>query len=424
MTALPEGELENCSNDSLIYDQPISSNIEHDPGSPQKDPIPGDPSLLKFLQQYDLLDMKELMVSSKLTLAHLQQVEMVDLDALCSDLNLSSSQKIRVKHAVKTLQNKHQSPLQSKLSNEKEEDAPTHIEIKESRNGRLKRRMFAKVEQIFGNDVGNEPEGLSKEKEKEIEQKNDQKKEEEVKRLRTKIVIVGEAAVGKTTLQKAIMGWQFEEGSKATFAVNSLRHKSRFKHNDISMEVDYEIFDTPGLDRFRDIISLYLRGALAVIVVYDVSKPSSFAKAKWWIEYLENHASGYDKIILIANKIDIEIDEDGNYNENEEDGKEEVEEDPGSLQNGVSTAGKSDECIITGGRMYATEHGIAFLEISAKTGDNINVLTAWINTQSKLKVDKNPQLLEKEKENIKLHEPLLGGRGSTERGLMDRLCCS
>merc|ERR1711879_896090 len=147
-------------------------------------------------------------------------------------------------------------------------------------------------------------------------QKNDQKKEVEVKRMKTKIVIVGEAAVGKTTLQKAIMGWQFEEGSKATFAVNSLRHKSRFKHNGVSLEVDYEIFDTPGLDRFRDIISLYLRGALAVIVVYDVSKPSSFAKAKWWIEYLENNASGYDKIILIANKIDIEIDEDGNYNEN------------------------------------------------------------------------------------------------------------
>merc|ERR1711879_21649 len=130
----------------------------------------------------------------------------------------------------------------------------------------------------------------------------------------------------------------------------------------------------------------------------------------------ENNASGYDKIILIANKIDIEIDEDGNYHENdhqdeEQDGKEEVEEDPESLLDGVSTAGKSDECIITGGRMYATEHGIAFLEISAKTGDNINVLTGWINTQSKLKVDRNPQLLENEKEN-------------TERGLMDRLCCN
>jgi len=376
--------------------------------------------------------MKELMVSSKLTLDHLQQVEMVDLDALCSDLNLSSSQKIRVKHAVKTLQNKHQSPLQSNVSKQQPDEGPTHIEIKESRNGRLKRRMFAKVEQIFGNDVGNEPEGVSKEEVNEQKNQNIQKEEEEkeeVKKMRTKIVIVGEAAVGKTTLQKAIMGWQFEEGSKATFAVNSLRHKSRFKHNDISMEVDYEIFDTPGLDRFRDIISLYLRGALAVIVVYDVSKPSSFAKAKWWIEYLENNASGYDKIILIANKIDIEIDEDGNYHENdhqeeEQDGKEEVEEDPGSLLNGVSTAGKSDECIITGGRMYATEHGIAFLEISAKTGDNINVLTGWINTQSKLKVDRNPQLLEKEKENIKLHEPLLGGKGNTERGLMDRLCCS
>merc|ERR1712242_46080 len=88
--------------------------------------------------------------------------------------------------------------------------------------------------------------------------------------------------MGKTTLQKAIMGWQFEEGSKATFAVNSVHHKKRYKYRGNPLVVDYEIFDTPGLDRFRDIITLYLRGALAVIV-------------------------GYDKIILIANKIDIEM---------------------------------------------------------------------------------------------------------------------
>ncbi len=198
--------------------------------------------------------------------------------------------------------------------------------------------------------------------------------------------------------------------------MNSLHHKSRFKHNDLYLVVDYEIFDTPGLDRFRDIITLYLRGALAVIVVYDVSRPSSFAKAKWWIEYLENHASGYDKIILVANKIDIEFGDDAeaeNVNE-EEDGKE---MDPGSLLSGDSTAGKSDDCIITDGRMYATEHGIAFLEVSAKWRTNCEVLMKWINKQSKMKVEQNPQLL-KRGQSVNLQEPLLSG--NTDSGSK---CC-
>ena len=153
-----------------------------------------------------------------------------------------------------------------------------------------------------------------------------------------------------------------------------MHHKSRYKHNDLYLLVDYEIFDTPGLDRFRDIITLYLRGALAVIVVYDVTKPSSFEKAKWWIDYLENHASGYDKIILIANKIDIGDEE--NFGD-DEDGKEMV--DPGSFLSGPSTAGKSDDCIITNGRMYATEHGIAFLEVSAKYRDNVHGMICFYN---------------------------------------------
>jgi len=388
MTALPEGEHEYSSNDKLIDDQHAPSNVADNAGSKSNEDIPGDPLLLKFLEQYDLSDITEQMLAAKLTLDHLSQAEADDLEALCSDLNLSSSQKIRVKHAIKTLQQNNRKQRKS---------ASVH-----SQEDTLKQRVFAKVEQVFGNEVAMEAEGSSKE----------EKVDDRVLRLKSKIVIVGEAAVGKTTLQKAIMGWQFEEGSKATFAVNSLHHKSRYKHNDLYLVVDYEIFDTPGLDRFRDIITLYLRGALAVIVVYDVTKPSSFEKAKWWIDYLENHASGYDKIILIANKIDIGDEE--NFGD-DEDGKEMV--DPGSFLSGPSTAGKSDDCIITNGRMYATEHGIAFLEVSAKYRDNVHVLMSWINKQSKMKVEQNPELIEKG-QNIKLHEPLLGG--NTKRGFG---CC-
>merc|ERR1712130_98435 len=321
---------------------------------------------------------------------------------------------IRVKHAIKSLQKTNQN-----ASNHSEkDDAPTHIEIKESRNGRLKRRMLAKVEQIFGNDIAMEAEGSPH------EQKMNEDIEK-VQKLRTKIVIVGEAAVGKTTLQKAIMGWEFEEGSKATFAVNSLHHKSRFKHNSSQIEVDYEIFDTPGLDRFRDIITLYLRGALTVIVVYDVSKPSTFEKAKWWIDYLENHASNYDKIILVANKIDIDVTEEDveDQGDKEEDVKEEVVEDPGCLIPGDSTAGKSEDVLITNlqsQRLYATEHGLAFLEVSAKYKDNVNVLTSWINKQARCKVERNPELLIEKNRNIKLNDSVVGGE--TESGFMSNCC--
>jgi len=358
MTALSEGEYEHNSTDQLI-------GGDLGPGAGHSDAVPGDP-VLHFLEDHGLSDMKEVILWSKLTLNHFKVVDAADLEALCSDLNLSSSQRIRLKHAVRTLQNNGN------------DDA----------------------------DDGNKPQAVPR-----AEAKSDK-----VCKLRSKIVIVGEAAVGKTTLQKAIMGWQFEEGAKATFAVSSVHRKMQYKLNEVEVAVDYEIIDTPGLDRFRDIITLYLRGALAVMVVYDVSAPATFLRAKWWVQYLEDHASGYDAVILIANKIDIADPTKTSaptLNDDEEsDGKREAveEEAPGALLGGASTAGRSEDGlsgdIVTEGRMFATEHGIAFLEISAKYRDNVSVLTKWINKQSKLKLEREPQLMERKERCIRLHEPV------------------
>ena len=159
------------------------------------------------------------------------------------------------------------------------------------------------------------------------------------------------------------------------------------------------------IHRFCDIIALYLRGALAVMVVYDVCSADSFEKAKWWIEYLEGNASGYDKIILIANKIDVQS-----------------EDDEKSTDDG--------ECIIKKGRLYATKLGISFLEISAKSKENVNVLLSWIDRQNKLKIDQNPALIAQNKQSIQLHESLINGKVMKDDRWINKLdgfntkCCS
>ena len=200
-------------------------------------------------------------------------------------------------------------------------------------------------------------------------------------------------------------------GSKATFAVTGSHHKSQMKYKDLILCCDYEIFDTPGLDRFADIITLYLRGALAVIVVYDVSSPKSLHKAKWWIDYLENNASGYDKIILIANKIDIKDNAVDDDDDDDTDSDSDCDSDDDDDDNTTAGGGNGDNGdIVKEGRMYATEHGLAFLEISAKTRDNVSVLLSWIDKQCKKKVANNPQLIAKKDAAIQLHEGLLSGQ--------------
>eukprot|EP00486_Rosalina_sp_Unknown_P001862 CAMPEP_0201575270 /NCGR_PEP_ID=MMETSP0190_2-20130828/20371_1 /ASSEMBLY_ACC=CAM_ASM_000263 /TAXON_ID=37353 /ORGANISM="Rosalina sp." /LENGTH=418 /DNA_ID=CAMNT_0048004687 /DNA_START=50 /DNA_END=1306 /DNA_ORIENTATION=+ len=405
MTALPvegENELNNNSINNNKENEIDNSTLEQNPGEHKND------ELVEFLEDHELLDMKSEILSSKLKLSHFREVEKADLDDLCDDLELKPSQKIRLKHAIKTLQRSMvRNRIKEKMKSSVLSSKNKMINLKNKRLSMkaIKSNMSSigvGVDNIFGSNNNNIDD----------DDQDEKKEEDNLRKLRSKIVIVGQAAVGKTTLQKAMMGWEFEAGSKATFAVNSSHHKSSYKHQQYDIMVDYEIFDTPGLDRFADIITLYLRGALAVIVVYDVCNYKSFTKAKWWINYLENNASGYDKIILIANKIDIKDDD--------------IEAQPGSDHDDddMSTSGKDDDDdgydIIKQGRLYATEHGISFLEISAKTKDNVAVLLSWLNKQSEKKVANNPQLIEKKDQAIQLHEGLLNNNGRGNK-FLDKL---
>ena len=50
--------------------------------------------------------------------------------------------------------------------------------------------------------------------------------------------------------------------------------------------------DTAGQERYSSLAPLYYRGASAAAVVYDVTNPESFAKAKYWVSELQKNASG------------------------------------------------------------------------------------------------------------------------------------
>ena len=50
--------------------------------------------------------------------------------------------------------------------------------------------------------------------------------------------------------------------------------------------------DTAGQERYSSLAPLYYRGASAAAVVYDVTSPDSFSKAKYWVSELQKNASG------------------------------------------------------------------------------------------------------------------------------------
>ncbi|KAJ6071942.1 hypothetical protein N7499_009956 [Penicillium canescens] len=199
-----------------------------------------------------------------------------------------------------------------------------------------------------------------------------------------KLVLLGEAAVGKSSLVLRFVNNDFQENKEPTIGAAFLTQKCSLP----TRTIKFEIWDTAGQERFASLAPMYYRNAQAALVVYDVTKPSSLTKAKHWVAELQRQASPGIVIALVGNKLDLTNDggevsepavaaeaESESAGQNGEEGAAEEDE----PQDAVS--GDARKVSTREAGSYAEEEGLLFFETSAKTGTNVvDVFTAIANT--------------------------------------------
>ncbi|KAF4992969.1 Ras family [Fusarium heterosporum] len=177
-----------------------------------------------------------------------------------------------------------------------------------------------------------------------------------------KLVLLGEAAVGKSSLVLRFVNNDFQENKEPTIGAAFLTQKCNLP----TRTIKFEIWDTAGQERFASLAPMYYRNAQAALVVYDLTKPTSLIKAKHWVAELQRQASPGIVIALVGNKLDLTGD--SSIAADGEDGEE--GDDTGDARK-VST----EEA-----QAYAEEEGLLFFETSAKSGHNVSeVFTAIAN---------------------------------------------
>ncbi|KAK9855816.1 Small GTPase superfamily [Penicillium brevicompactum] len=196
-----------------------------------------------------------------------------------------------------------------------------------------------------------------------------------------KLVLLGEAAVGKSSLVLRFVNDDFQENKEPTIGAAFLTQKCSLP----TRTIKFEIWDTAGQERFASLAPMYYRNAQAALVVYDVTKPSSLTKAKHWVAELQRQASPGIVIALVGNKLDLTNDggeaseaaaptDDADSPAQDEQGTGEEDE---AQDASSGDARKVSTREATG---YAEEEGLLFFETSAKTGTNVvDVFTAIAN---------------------------------------------
>ncbi|KAG6513516.1 ras-related protein RABA5c-like [Zingiber officinale] len=126
--------------------------------------------------------------------------------------------------------------------------------------------------------------------------------EEEAEEYLFKVVIVGDSAVGKSNLLSRYARNEFDPHSKATIGVEFQTQSMAIE----GKEVKAQIWDTAGQDRFRAVTSAYYRGAFGALVVYDVSRRSTFDSVARWLDELNTYNSDSTVAkMLVGNKCDL-----------------------------------------------------------------------------------------------------------------------
>lgn len=116
-----------------------------------------------------------------------------------------------------------------------------------------------------------------------------------------KLLLIGDSGVGKTCLLFRFSEDNFNQTFIATIGID-------FKIRTIELDgklIKLQIWDTAGQERFRTITTAYYRGAMGIMLVYDVTNEKSFQNISTWVRSIQEHASRDVDQMLLANKTDM-----------------------------------------------------------------------------------------------------------------------
>ena len=133
----------------------------------------------------------------------------------------------------------------------------------------------------------------------EISQSNSINISVSVNAIRYKIIFVGDAGVGKTTIINRINDNEFQSAYDATIGVDFWPKKINFRGNEITLQ----IWDTAGQERYRGLIPSYVRNSSIVFIVFDITNRKTFESIPKWIELIKSIEKNI--LVLIGNKEDL-----------------------------------------------------------------------------------------------------------------------
>jgi small GTP-binding protein len=115
-----------------------------------------------------------------------------------------------------------------------------------------------------------------------------------------KVALVGPRGVGKTSLLLRYHLGQFEDDVRSTIGVSFVCHSVQVGER----QIELQLWDTAGQEKFADLNALYYRTALCCIAVFDLSAPSTASEMDATVDRYWQCCAVKPFVVIVGNKAD------------------------------------------------------------------------------------------------------------------------
>ena len=198
-----------------------------------------------------------------------------------------------------------------------------------------------------------------------------------------KLLTIGDQFVGKSSIINRYIDDKFNGNIKPTLAID---YKTKMIQKGENL-IKISIYDTAGEEKYRHLIKNYYNGSNGILLVFDITDKNSFDNLNFWLDELEKNCNLNNLyIFLVGNKTDLKKERKVSYDE---------------------------------AKNFADMKKIPYIEISAKTGDNIDKLFNDFIKGTIINI-----IEQKKKDNSFLKESFkISFLDKDEKTIRDKKCC-
>jgi len=152
-----------------------------------------------------------------------------------------------------------------------------------------------------------------------------------------RLILIGDSTVGKSTLLRVFTDGQFTETCDPTVGVDFFARTIEIKNG---IRIKLQLWDTAGQEKFRSITRSYYRNSVGALLLFDITRRSSFDHLVDWLFEVRRHIEPNKAVYqVVACKTDVDDERDVTIEE---------------------------------GKAFAEFYNIKFVETSAKTRHNVD----------------------------------------------------